>query len=56
MFLMDFFGYYPLLPRLSDQAAIHLHQDPVNSSDEIMRAAIYLTSNMLRATRFFRRS
>ena len=26
MFLMAFFGYYPLLPRLSDPAAIQLHQ------------------------------
>jgi len=29
MFLMDFFGYYPLLLRLSDRAAIELHQEAV---------------------------
>jgi hypothetical protein len=29
MFLMDCFGYYPLLPRLADHAAIQLHQESV---------------------------
>jgi hypothetical protein len=27
MFLMVCFGYYPLLPRLADDAAIELHQE-----------------------------
>jgi hypothetical protein len=29
MFLMDCVGYYPLLPRLGDHAAIELHQQAV---------------------------
>jgi uncharacterized membrane protein len=40
MFLMDFFGYYPLLPRLSDHAAIQLHQESVALHRAIFRLAI----------------
>jgi uncharacterized membrane protein len=40
MFLMDFLGYYPLLPRLSDQAAIQLHQETVPLHRGIFRLAI----------------
>lgn len=40
MFLMDFLGYYPLLPRLSDQAAIQLHQVALPLHRGIFQAAI----------------
>jgi uncharacterized membrane protein len=40
MFLMDFFGYYPLLSRLSDHAAIELHQQSVTLHRGIFRLAI----------------
>lgn len=40
MFMMDFFGYYPLLPRLSDQAAIQLHQEIIPLHRGIFQAAI----------------
>jgi hypothetical protein len=39
MFLMDCFGYYPLLSRLSDRAAIQLHQDSVALHRGILRLA-----------------
>jgi uncharacterized membrane protein len=39
MFLMDFFGYYPLLARLSDQSAIQLHQEAVSLHRAIFRLA-----------------
>jgi len=40
MFLMDFFGYYPLLRRLSDHAAIELHQESLALHRAIFRLAI----------------
>jgi len=40
MFLMDFLGYYPLLARLSDHAAIQLHQESVALHRAIFRLAI----------------
>jgi uncharacterized membrane protein len=39
MFLMDCFGYYPLLPRLADHAAIELHQESVALHRGLFRLA-----------------
>jgi hypothetical protein len=39
MFVMDFFGYYPLLLRLSDRAAIELHQQAVGLHRGIFQLA-----------------
>ena len=39
MFLMDCFGYYPLLPRLADHAAIQLHQESVALHRRLFRMA-----------------
>ncbi len=40
MFLMDFITYYPVLPRLPDQAAIELHQQSLDGRRIIFRLAI----------------
>jgi uncharacterized membrane protein len=40
MFLMDCFGYYPLLPPLADHAAIQLHQESVALHRGLFRPAI----------------
>jgi uncharacterized membrane protein len=40
MFLMDCFGYYPLLPRLADHAAIQLHQESVSLRRGLFQLAI----------------
>jgi uncharacterized membrane protein len=40
MFLMDFFGYYPLLQRLPAHAAIQLHQEAVPLHRGIFQLAI----------------
>ncbi len=40
MFLMDCFGYYPLLPRLPDHAAIQLHQDSVALHRSLFQLAV----------------
>jgi uncharacterized membrane protein len=39
MFLMDCFGYYPLLPRLADHAAIQLHQESLPLHRGLFRLA-----------------
>jgi uncharacterized membrane protein len=39
MFLMDCFGYYPLLSRLADHAAIQLHQESVALHRGLFRLA-----------------
>lgn len=39
MFLMDCFGYYPLLPQLADHAAIQLHQEAVALHRDLFRLA-----------------
>jgi uncharacterized membrane protein len=39
MFLMDCFGYYPLLSRLADHAAIQLHQESVPLHRGLFRLA-----------------
>jgi uncharacterized membrane protein len=43
MFLMDFFCYYPILPRLPDPAAIELHQRSVPLRRTIFRVAVGLS-------------
>jgi uncharacterized membrane protein len=40
MFLMDCFGYYPLLPRLADHAAIQLHQESLPLHRGLFQMAI----------------
>ena len=40
MFLMDFFGYYPVLPQLSDRAAVELHQASVALHRGIFRLTV----------------
>ena len=40
MFLMDCFGYYPLLSRLEDHAAIGLHQESLTLRRGLFRLAI----------------
>lgn len=40
MFLMDFFGYYPLLPRPPDQVAIQLHQEALPLHRALFQAAV----------------
>jgi uncharacterized membrane protein len=41
MFLMDCFGYYPLLPRLADHTAIQLHQESVALRRGLFRLATF---------------
>lgn len=40
MFLMDFFGYYPLLQRLSGRAAVELHQATVPLHRGILQRSV----------------
>jgi hypothetical protein len=40
MFVMDCFGYYPLLPRLADHAAIQLHQESVALHRRLFQLAV----------------